>query len=62
MEGRGIEPGVHHPITGTPSDGWKTLLIQQLIGTFIETGKDKAVKGEGWALTPIVCAQDIVGL
>ena len=29
---------------------------------FSEFGKAKAVKGEGWALPFISCAQDIVGL
>ena len=32
------------------------------MGTFIELGKDKATKGEGWALPFISCAQDTVGL
>ena len=35
---------------------------QQKMGTFIELGKDKATKGEGWALRFISCAQDTVGL
>ena len=32
------------------------------MGTFFELGKDKAVKGERWALPFISCAQDTVGL
>ena len=32
------------------------------MGTFIELWKDKATKGEGWALPFISCAQDTVGL
>ena len=38
------------------------LSTQQKMGTFFEFGKDKAVKGEGWALPFISCAQDTVGL
>ena len=34
----------------------------QKMGTFFELGKDKAAKGEGWALPFISCAQDTVGL
>ena len=32
------------------------------MGTFFELGKDKAAKGEGWALPFISCAQYTVGL
>ena len=39
-----------------------SLLTQQGMGTFFELGKDKAVKGEGWAPPSISCAQDTVGL
>ena len=28
---------------------WKTLSTQQQMGTFFESGKDKAEKGERWA-------------
>ena len=38
------------------------MSTQQKMGTFIELGKDKATKGEGWALAFISCAQDTVGL
>ena len=31
-------------------------------GYLFELGKDKAAKGEGWALPFISCAQDTVGL
>ena len=40
----------------------QTLSTQQKMGTFFELGKDKAAKGEGWALPFISCAQDTVGL
>ena len=39
-----------------------SLSTQQKMDTFLELGKDKAVKGEGWALPFISCAQDTVGL
>ena len=39
-----------------------SLSTQQEMGTFFQLGKDKAVKGEGWALPFISCAQDTVGL
>ena len=31
-------------------------------GYHVKSGKDEAVKGEGWALSFICCAHDIVGL
>ena len=39
-----------------------SLSTQQQMGTFFELGKDKAAKGEGWALPFICCAQNTVGL
>ena len=38
------------------------LSTEQELGTLFELGKDKAAKGEGWALPFISCAQDTVGL
>ena len=38
------------------------LSTQQYLGSFFESGKDKAAKGEGWALPFISCAHDTVGL
>ena len=38
------------------------LSIQQRLGTFFALGKDKAAKGEGWALPFISCPKDTVGL
>ena len=41
----------------------QTLSVNPAImGTFFESGKDKAANGEGWALLFIGCAQDTVGL
>ena len=40
----------------------RKLSTQQKMGTFFELGKDKAAKGEEWALPFISCAQDTVGL
>ena len=45
-----------------PCGDWKTMSTQQKMGTFSELGKDKAAKGEEWALPFISCAQDTVGL
>ena len=42
--------------------GKLSLSTQQKMGTFFELGKEKAAKGEGWALPFISCAQDTVGL
>ena len=39
-----------------------SLSTQQSMGIFFELGKDKAVKGKGWALPFLSCAQDTVGL
>ena len=49
--------GLHHPMTRKFS-----LSTQQEMGTFFESGKDKAEKGEGLAPLFICCAQDTVGL
>ena len=38
------------------------LSTQQKMGTFFELGKNKAAKGEGWAVPFISCAQNTVGL
>ena len=54
---REFEARLRHALTVKLS-----LSTQQLIGTFVELGKNKAAKGEGWALPFISCAQDIVGL
>ena len=54
---REFEARLHHAATGKLS-----LSTQQKMGTFLELGKDKAAKGEGWALPFISCAQDTVGL
>ena len=54
-DGREFEAGLRHPTTGKLS-----LSTQQLI--FFESGKDKAVKGEGWAPPLSSCAQDTVEL
>ena len=42
----------------------RVMAMQQLENSqeIFELGKDKAVKGEGWALPSISCAQDTVGL
>ena len=56
-ESRRIEARLRHAATGKLS-----LSTQQKMGTFIELGKDKAAKGEGWAPPFISCAQDTVGL
>ena len=48
---------LRHAATGKVS-----LSTQQKMGTFFELGKDKAAKGEGWALPFISCVQDTVGL
>ena len=52
---REFEARLSHAATGK-------LSFQQKMGTFIELGKDKATKGERWALPFISCAQDTVGL
>ena len=44
------------------ANGKLSLSTQQKMGTFFKLGKDKAAKGEGWALPFISCAQDTVGL
>ena len=56
---REFEARLRHAATGKLS-----LSTQQKMGTcfFFELGKDKAAKGEGWALPFISCAQDTVGL
>ena len=54
---REFEAWLRHALTVKLS-----LSTQQLIGTFVELGKNKAAKGEGWAPPFISCAQDIVGL
>ena len=54
---REFEVRLHHAATGKLS-----LSSQQKMGTFFELGKDKAAKGEGWALPFISCAQDTVRL
>ena len=54
---REVEARLGHAVTGKLS-----LSTQQKMGTFFELGKDKAAKGEGWALPFISCAQDTVGL
>ena len=54
---RECEARLHHAVTGKLS-----LSTQQKMGTFFELGKNKAVKGEGWAPLFISCAQDTVGL
>ena len=48
---REFEARLSHAATGK-------LSTQQKMGTSIELGKDKATKGEGWALPFISCAQD----
>ena len=45
-----FKTGLCHPMTGKLS-----VSAQQLMGTF--KGKDKAVKGDGWALPFICCDQ-----
>ena len=40
---------------------WKTW-SSQLVGPFLESQKNKAVKGEQWASPVICCAQDTVNL
>ena len=46
-----------------PSDDWKTLCQPSYKWVpFFESGKDKAVKREGWALPFISCAPDTLGL
>ena len=45
-----------HPMTGRLS------VNPAVNGTFFESGKDKAAKGEGWTPPFIRCAQDTVGL
>ena len=52
-----FEARLRHATTGKLS-----LSTQQKKGTFLKLGKDKAAKGEGWALPFISCAQDTVGL
>ena len=42
---RELEAGLRHAATGQLS-----LSTQQKMGTFFELGKDKAAKGEGWAM------------
>ena len=54
---REFEAGLRHAMTGK-----LPLSTQQKMGTFFELGKDKAAKGEGWALPFTSCAQDTVGL
>ena len=54
---REFKARLHHAATGKLS-----MSTQQKMGTFFELGKDKAAKGEGWALPFISCAQDTVGL
>ena len=52
--GHGFESRFSHPANGKlcqPSSKWVPF-----------SGMDKAVKGEGWALLFICCAQDTVGL
>ena len=41
--------------------GKLSLSIQQKREIFLEFGKDKALKGEGWAPLFTCCAQDMVG-
>ena len=48
---REFEARLRHAATGKLS-----LSTQQKRGTFFELGKDKAVKGEGWAPPFISCA------
>ena len=52
-----FEVRLRHAVTGKLS-----LSTQQKMGTFFKLGKDKAAKGEGWALPFISCAQDTEGL
>ena len=54
---RELEARLSHAATGK-----LFLSTQQKMGTFFELGKDKAAKGEGWALPFISCAQNTVGL
>ena len=51
-EGCELKPGLCHPTTVSPA----------VNGTCFESGKDKTIKREGWALLCICCAQDIVDL
>ena len=48
---------LRHATTGKLS-----LSAQQYMVTFFQLGKDKAAKGEGWALPFISCAQDTMEL
>ena len=44
-------------------DDWKTLSVNPAVNGYrFELGKDKAAKGEGWALSFVCYAQDKVGL
>ena len=52
-EGREFEAGFRYPTTEKLS-----MPTQQLMGTFFESEKDKAAKGERWALPFICCAKD----
>ena len=46
-----------------PSDNWKTFTVNPAVKVYLfQIGKDKAAKGEEWALPFISCAQDAVGL
>ena len=46
-----------------PCEDWKTLSVNPAVnGTCFESGKDKAAKGERWALPFCSCAQDTVRL
>ena len=54
---REFEARLSHAATGK-----LFLSTQQKMGTFFELGKNKAAKGEGWALPFISCAQNTVGL
>ena len=54
---REFEARLSHAATGK-----LFLSTQQKMGTFFELGKDKAAKGERWALPFISCAQNTVGL
>ena len=44
------------------ANGKLSLSTQQKMGTFFKLGKDKAAKGEGWALPFISCVEDTAGL
>ena len=56
-EGPEFKAGLRHLKTGK-----LCLSIKQKMGTFFESRKDEAAKGQGWAQPFISCAHDTVGL